>query len=203
MGEIAKRRIERTAHAVLLVGQAPGADGDLRPLTGTMGVRLADLAGLVIAKPEDETVRQMMLHAEREDLIGLFFDRANVLDFFPGKQGKGHAFPIGHARVAAHAMWPRLLEYDRVLFCGRQVYDVFRTCQYDGVNLRKKEWRWLEPYRWHGHRERDGRTMEFAHMHHVSMVVPWWNDLANVDQARRFLTALADWTIWGREEEAA
>jgi uracil-DNA glycosylase len=166
---------------VLLVGQAPGADGDLRPLTGTMGLRLAEMAGY---DP-----------ADGDEAIGRWFSRANVLDYFPGKDetGKGHLFPIGHGRVAAAKMWPSLRDYERVLFCGRAVFECFRTCAYGDVNEWRKAWKDCEPLTWHDEFPSRPRLV-FARMPHTSMVVPWWNDEANVLRASEFLRELLDWT---------
>lgn len=210
MGEIAKRRIERTAHNVLLVGQAPGADGDVRPLTGTMGVRLADLMGVDAAVVVPASTSRPPSTTPKDEIVGLFFDRANVLDFYPGRSGKGHAFPLGHARLAAQEMWPKVLEYERVVFCGKAVKDSFidtmtGTRDHPLRRSYRKAFREAEMLTWYAHATKLNDTGAFlwAWMPHTSMIVPWWNDPANVELARRFLTDLANWTIWGREEKAA
>lgn len=170
---------------VLLVGQAPGADEDLRPLTGTMGRRLAELAGYKDVS-DDET-------------IGRWFSRANVLDFYPGRApgDKGHNWPIGHARVTAANMWPRLLDYQRILFCGRAVFDAFRSCSYGDVNTRRKAWLHQEPLTWYTQFPDPDGHREFAWMPHTSMIVPWWNDETNVLRAAAFLTDLRRWVEIG------
>lgn len=181
MGEIAPRLIT-TGRNVLLVGQAPGADGDLRPLTGTMGVRLAQLAGVDGVGPRGAETTPL------DRRIGIWFDRANVLDYYPGRDGKGHAFPPGAATAAADLMFDVLDSYDRVLFCGKAVYDAFRR-----VSRQRDKDPWprdADKFRWYS----DTWTTSFAWMPHTSMIVPWWNDAANVKLAETFLRDLVAWT---------
>lgn len=182
MGDIV-RALRPRERRVLLVGQAPGADGDVRPLTGIMGVRLAELMGVcgTPGVPDDEA-------------IGVWFDRANVLDFYPGRSGKGHAFPVGAARIAAELMLPEVKRYDRVVFCGKAVFEAFRTCGTgDESARRRKEWRGWPMLTWH-HLDRTGLAGSWAWMPHTSMIVTWWNDRENVEAAQAFLRDLGEWT---------
>lgn len=181
MGEIVPARLH-VPRRVLLVGQAPGADGDVRPLTGTMGLRLAELAGLTeVAGTED---------VPRDEWIGLWFDRANVLDHYPGRKGKGHAFPPGAAFGAAANMWDRTRDHDRVLYCGKAVFDAFRRVS--KLSAGSEYARDVEMLRWHEDR---ARGQLYAWMPHTSMIVPWWNDPANVRRASDFLRDLHAWTL--------
>jgi hypothetical protein len=175
MGEIVPA-LYRPARRVILIGQAPGSDGDTRPLTGTMGFKLAGLAGYTPV-PDDEAV-------------GRWWDRANVLDYYPGPaDGKGHSFPTGYARIAAGAMWPRLT-YDRVLFCGKAVLEAFRMAEWGDTDRRRKDWRGQPELLWFP--DRDGR--QFAWLPHTSGIVPWWNDPRNERRAAEFLRLLLEWT---------
>lgn len=177
MGAIARARIRGNVRA-LLVGQAPGADGDVRPLTGTMGARLADLAGLHLPGPRGYEMTQ------KDELVGLWADRANVLDRYPGRKGKGHDFPRAEARRAAADMTPLVLEYDLVLFCGRAVADVFAPSM-----IGRARWRDREMLTWHPWDRPDSLAC-WAWMPHTSMILPWWNDQRNVWHASKFLTEL-------------
>lgn len=201
----------RGAGRVLLVGQAPGADGDVRPLTGTMGLTLARLAGLDGRFPERDP----------DDQLGVLFDRANVLDEFPGRgSGKGHEFPTVEARAAAAEMWPLLLGYERVLFCGRAVINAFRLAPW-GDSLERTSWRTRRSFSWfwdsgvcmeehapdttsvigagvrglactpHTRSYAAAYALRLAWMPHTSGIVTWWNDAGNRRRAGRFLRELA------------
>lgn len=69
---------------LILVGQAPGRSGDhLHPLEGKIGQTLAYLMQIPFYEYLDKTYR------------------VNLIDKFPGKNGKGDAFPIAEARIRA------------------------------------------------------------------------------------------------------
>lgn len=191
MGEIVQAKHPVWRHRVLLIGQAPGADGDTRPLTGTMGLDLAVLAGL---HDRSLDARAARCGLDRDERIGLWFDRANVLDFYPGRgNGKGHAFPLGHAAAAASLMVPLMEEYDRVLYCGKAVYDAFRRARGREIerNLDKLVW-YMDL-----HTSGSGAGQLFAWMPHTSKVNPWWNDAANVHAASAFLRETVGWVRGG------
>lgn len=179
--------------SVLLVGQAPGADGDPRPLTGTMGKRLGELAGLHLAKDALSAAG-----LPRDEFIGTLFDRANVLDYYPGRlaESKGDQFPLAHARTAAAFMWPAIAEhYDRTLFCGKAVWDVFRTCQAGlDVSERRREWMSVQALEWVDGR-RYGIHGEVAWMPHTSGIVTWWNDVQNRLRAESFMACLTVYAL--------
>lgn len=86
---------------ILLIGQAPGRDGDPSAplLGGRVGRKLAALLG--------------MSNVE----YGRRFARINVLDSWPGRSGKGDRFPLREARVVAVAKLSTI-SGKRVLFVG-------------------------------------------------------------------------------------
>jgi uracil-DNA glycosylase len=99
----------RVASKVVLVGQAPGRNGDPKtPLFGGRGTgkKLADLFGMDRKKYEDS------------------FKRMNVLDAWPGRAGKGDRFPIRDARAAAKQKL-RALRGRTVVFVGIGTAAVF------------------------------------------------------------------------------
>lgn len=88
----------------------------------------------------------------------------NLLPAFPGKNGKGDAFPVGTARLVAERMRLRGL----VLLAGRNVGEAF------GLAADYFEWR------------RRGAT-RYVVIPHPSGVSRWWNDPRNVIRASAFL----------------
>lgn len=80
----------------LLLGEAPGSGGGTRdPLGARTARRLADLAGWPPERGESDPYRAAL--ARR-------FELRNLLARNPGKVGKGAAFPLGDARLAAAAL---------------------------------------------------------------------------------------------------
>lgn len=117
------------------------------PLEGPCGDRLARLAGM----PGHRELRR------RARLV-------NLLPAWPGKSGKGDAFPLREARDRAR----RLRTRGTVLLAGRVVAAAFGLADAE----------YFEPR---------GR---FHVIPHPSGVSHWWNDPANVRRARRFLRAV-------------
>jgi hypothetical protein len=113
------------------------------------------------------------------------FDRANVLDRYPGRHAgqKGHAFPRAEARQAATEAWPWVSEYERVLFVGRAVWDSFAVVDDDKEAARR--WRSVRAFTW------TGEWPSVAWMPHTSGIVTWWNEPKNRSRAEKFLRALA------------
>lgn len=146
----------------LLIGQAPGPATDPgRPLSGRCGARLADLCGL-----------------ELESFLNRF-ERVNLIETFPGKAGKGDAFPIEQARLGA----VRLMTSGR-LFCRRTVFlggNVWRAFGWPGEIAK------VPLFKWAGGMQ----PMMMAFAPHPSGVSRWWNDPANEERARRFFRRLA------------
>lgn len=136
----------------LLVGEAParGTEG-LPPFSGRSGAFLARVAGFDVAAR---------------------FECVNLLDRWPGPQGKGSAFPLAEARAAA-------LELDvggrTVILAG-----------------------WRVAHAWPDRAPRaylvavDGaHGGPLAVLPHPSGVCRWWNDAWRRDAARRFLARAA------------
>jgi hypothetical protein len=136
----------------ILIGQAPSRGGDpRRPLSsGPTATALARLAGL----PAHEFLRA--------------FERRNLLDAWPGKSGKGDAFPLRAARDAAMIILPEL-RGRRVVFLGR---NVARAFYFDGEFLKWK--------RCFG----NGIAAVFPHPSGINL---WWNKSRNERAAVRFL----------------
>jgi uracil-DNA glycosylase len=137
---------------MLIIGQAPGRSVDIldgkRVFEGTPGRRLANLCGLTL-----------------DEFLSIF-DTINVLERFPGKQGKGDSFPIEEARL--HAAEIDVEKYDLVLLAGKNVAAAFGW-----VDAQYMEWR-----------ER------FAVIPHPSGVNRWWNNPRNMESMRRFMRSL-------------
>ncbi len=141
----------------LIVGQAPSRLSDPRePLSGRSGARLAALCGLSL------------------DAFVVLFERVNLLDYFPGKAGKGDLFPHEVARFSACAMTPKLRQRRTVLLGGK-VAAAFHL-------HRRPLLEWFEEVG-------DGALVAVAP--HPSGVSSWWNEPTNVVAARRFWRAFA------------
>jgi uracil-DNA glycosylase len=142
---------------VTVVGQAPGPNTDHRePLSGASGRRLAALCGVTLA-----------------EFLALF-DRANLLDRWPGPKAKGDRFDASEARMAACQFTPRLRRRRTVLL-GRAVARAFHLHG-------RPMFEWLDEVG-------DGALVALAP--HPSGISRWWNEPANARRARRFWRALA------------
>jgi len=142
----------------LIIGQAPGPNTDpLNPLpplpTQCAGGRLVELAGLT---------SQQYLE---------WFDRANLLQFFPGRNMCPDKFPKPMAQIAAEAMKP-LLRGRQLILLGRNVAEAFG---YPAQHLAWHEW-FEDPF-W-------GFTV--AVVPHTSGRSHWYRNLDNREQAKRF-----------------
>jgi len=100
------------------------------------------------------------------------FERANLLDAWPGKGGKGDAFPRAEARAAAAKMEP-LLRGRTVVFVGASVARAF------GVKIPF----YLQWASWN-----EGWA---AVLPHPSGINRWYNEPANALCAERFMRRLA------------
>lgn len=103
-------RLTRYSRRVVLIGQAPCRKGDpSKPLTGSSGLKLAQLAGV-----------------EFPGEYARLFERVNVLREYrgPAAGGKGDAFPLSEARAAAKALMPEL-RGRVVVVLGRNVARAF------------------------------------------------------------------------------
>lgn len=101
------------------------------------------------------------------------FETTNVLDYYPGKSGKkGDRFPMVEARLNARekaALWTG----KTVVFVGMAVAEAFGA-----IAPKAFEWRMY----WPGFRG--------APIPHVSGIVDFWNDPANVADGRLFFDRL-------------
>lgn len=132
-----------------VIGQAPGRDVPCGPsLSGRAGRMLAGLAGM-----RETRLRELAVFE-------------NVLKFWPGKAGKGDAFPMSLAREAAAGF--AFAPGETVLLVGRKTAEAF------GVRGSFLEWR---PF----HR---GHVAIFPH---PSGINTWWNDGGNRRRATLFL----------------
>lgn len=144
----------------LLVGQAPGRTSRPdRPLiggrAGALLIELSSVGGL------KGYVRA--------------FDRRNVLDAWPGRNGaKGDLFPLVDARASVAAMIPDL-GGRRVIMLGRAVSSAF--------DLRYLSW-----FEWHD----DPRGFRVAPFPHPSPVNKFWNSPTNRDRGRVFFRQLLE-----------
>lgn len=145
----------------ILIGQAPSRTSDPNnPLSAApLANRLAALLGVSV----DEYLN--------------VFDRANVLDYWPGRGTKGDLFPLAEARVAAELMKAKLKDRD-VIFLGKKVAEAFRF----GFD-------YLEWVCFCG-----GRA---AVLPHPSGIVRWWNSPQNVRLAESFLKSAV---VWNRSD---
>ncbi len=146
----------RTDLRVKILGQAWSKDQNGQPtFFGRTGDRLVELAGL----GSKEELRQV-------------FNCANLLDYYPGKAGKGDRFPMKEAREAAAAIRPCLPPLTVLL--GRKVAEAFRL---PATPLgRWEEW--------------PDRTGAWTVLPHPSGLNRFWNDPQNVQGAKAFMYQL-------------
>lgn len=105
----------------------------------------------------------------------MHMDRRNLFPLYPGKSGKGAAFPTSRARGLAREVAPSLAGYN-VLFIGLRLARAFWS---DPVPLQ-----WFEGMYRH------------AVVPHTSGVNHWWNDPDNRAQGEAFLHAVTDqWRV--------
>ena len=133
-----------------LIGQAQSRGNDYQPaFSGPCGVRLAKLLDL-----------------EHGDLLERVFAR-NVLDRWPGKNGKGDAFPMDEARRAVLRMRIR----------GRPVVLVGKTTA-AAFDVRREFFEWFAL--------RGKRAVVIPHPSGVNL---WYNDGANRERIRPLRTS--------------
>lgn len=140
------------------MGQAPSRDTQGRPpFSGRSGRRLAELAGIA---PEH---------------LFWYFDVANLVGYWPGKNGHGDAFP---RKVARELAARTVIAHDRVVFVGRNVATAFR-CE--------------KPFpgycRWFDFLSGE-RVIKAAVIPHPSGVNRWYNDGGNEASVQDFLRTL-------------
>ena len=136
---------------LLLIGQAPGRKGDpSRPLEGRIARKLAELAGVSV----EEWLRCT--------------ERTNLLREFPGKAGKGDAWPKERASRLAEETKSSLVGRV-VLLLGRNVARAFGLSDLPWLT-------WTEVF-----------GARVAAMPHPSGIVLWWNSAENREKASTFL----------------
>jgi hypothetical protein len=150
--ELSSSRIIRAIMRLLIVGEAPSRlVGE--PLTGPTGRRLAGLMDID--------------HGEMLER----FDRLNLLEEWPGRDGRGSAFPL--LLAMSRALELRDGPWDAYLLLGKRVAAAFGF---------RSDVRYLA---WYG---MDGKR--FAVLPHPSGVNRWFNEPANRALARRFLRSV-------------
>ncbi len=160
----------------LIIGQAPAQHDDpSQPITGRTGRKLASLMDMSFEEYQ------------------CTFDRANLLDEWPGRRnmGVGDAFPLEEVRRSAYSLWSTYLgvtscQYDWVLLLGRAVENAFGGRK----PMPWMKWELIMP-----------QAMKVAVLPHPSGVNRWWNETANKRAAKRFLR---DWRVQveGQKTEA-
>jgi uracil-DNA glycosylase len=138
---------------LVIVGQAPGR-GSGGPCEGRFGRKLAELFGCTY----DEYIAGT--------------ERANVLKRWPGKCGKGDAFPMKKARLAARRM-VRSLAGKRVLLLGKRTAEAF--------GLEDGYLSWSKKF------VKNGAFPDVAVVPHPSGINRWFNDGVNRAACRGFM----------------
>lgn len=100
---------------------------------------------------------------------------AKVFDEWPGRDGKGSAFPMKEARVRAAAIWKEHSLERPFLFIGRRCSRAF------GLSADTPFCSWMQ---FHGRR--------IAIVPHPSGVVTWWQNAVNLLTVERFMEAIKE-----------
>jgi hypothetical protein len=138
---------------LLFVGQAPNKEGGRDAMAGGAAFRRF---GSVMGLDADEWL--------------WFVRRINLLNRYPGKEGKGDMFPMDEAKRAVRRIFP-CLERTAVLLVGRNV------AQAANVTGDYLSWRPLD----------FGVKNACAILPHPSGINTWWNDRNNVRELDAFL----------------
>lgn len=157
----------------MIIGQAPSRTSEV-PLEGLVGRRVCEWTGL--STWEELNAR---------------FALANLLPKWPGKDGKGDAFPLAEARRHAEGLFREVLmpeEWDLILLLGWNVAGAFGVPAAVGyLNefaaagiARLQEWDALPGV----------RAPRFVVLPHPSGVNRWLNDAASVDRLRGYMRSL-------------
>lgn len=153
-----------------MIGEAPGNYSKYDPERHALypypprcaGARLCELMGLPLS----------------EYIFGI--DRMNLLDFYPGKQGKGARFPMAAAKESVAALHEqRGLIGRNILLVGRRVAEAFE--KKDVPNL---TWQHQKAY-------------NFAIIPHPSGINRWWNDAENRAAGEAFLRSVGEQVLSG------
>lgn len=163
---------------------------------GPPGAFVPDWATLLVGEAWNRWMQEnpgrahVALH--REDLAELCgtglmgylkrFARCDLLEYWPGRDGRGSAFPLDKAKPQAELLGQALPgRFRRVVFVGKRVAQAFNW---------KRPW-----FEWGILVVRDDALrfvgeVEAAVVPHPSKVSTWWKDPANVAQATTFWTGL-------------
>lgn len=165
-----------------LIGEAPSRRSDAE------AVRQARACGL--EEHVAETLRMCALVGESGHFVARVagldfptycaaFERRNLLDRWPGSNGKGSDFPLQKARFAAVRLLPTLHGQHAVLL-GKRVARAF-WIEDDYLH-------WNEHvYRPEGEPAKVVASFHAAILPHPSRINRWWNEPENERRARRFL----------------
>lgn len=138
---------------VVVIGQAPGRRGPKVPVGGRSARLLAGLLGITEEQFLDE------------------YERFNLVNRFPGKKGKGDAFPADLARRNARRLQPRLHQR-KVVMLGRGVAAAF------GISM---------PFLDDLVVQRGRSIFKVLLLPHPSGVNHWWNHPRNRERAAEAL----------------
>lgn len=110
------------------------------------------------------------------------FDRANLLDRWPGRAGKGDSFPMDDAIDGAVALRELIFarRYAWVLMLGGGVVAAFHG-----------DSRAVAPLAWVRDGAFDGGWTRWGHLPHPSGINRWWNASDNLEAGRILLVMLA------------
>lgn len=162
------------AERPFLVGQAPSSTSDPgRPFSGRSGMRIAELMGLDV---------------EREDWYELLretFEPLNLLPDYLGKRERGDVFTMSIGRTMARALIEEFAGSRWVLVGAK----VCRCFDVDAGRAPRCQWIDLAPR----------RVGHVAMLPHPSGLNLWYNEPANVERARAFLTEEVERVRWLRD----
>lgn len=121
----------------LLVGEAPSRSGDrywMIPLSGAVAERLLEMAQ--ISRERETNGKVVAAYWTLTE----HFDTMNLIERYPGPQGKGAAFPMEQARAALDEQWGEIRTYPVVVLLGARLpmafdigagYPFYEWCWYD------------------------------------------------------------------------
>ena len=145
--------MKRKVRLPLVIGQAPGRPTDagyLSPFEGPCGERLASLLGI--------KWRHFMTMVER----------ANLIQEWPGKSGRGDKFPRARGTISALAMVMRgQLDNRKVVLLGKEVARCFGLADMRYLETRTDN-------------QEGGIESSVFLLPHPSGVNRWWNSKRNV-----------------------
>ena len=147
---------------LLVIGQAPDQRSELgKALEGSLvAAKIAKLCGCTVP----------------EYLAGT--ERMNLLDYWPGKQGKGDRFPLAEARERAMLLRDKI-RGRKILFIGIATAAAFGCVG--------------EVCEWRHHFDDTGWVFGYAILPHVSGINRWFNSPDNQARAEKFMQRTWKW----------